>query len=131
MRARAWRAAVGVRETISEMRYPALVNCNASAVPSLPGPTIAMLGFAGIDGSIAGRLVGRKSRCEQAQRNIECCSKFGNQGARAGNRDWALYCWNGKEHEGACAVLTSGLPRTRFLGHYRPSARTQRSAGST
>jgi hypothetical protein len=37
-----------LRETISEMVYPARLSSKVSAVPSLPGPTIAIRGFAAI-----------------------------------------------------------------------------------
>jgi ADP-ribose pyrophosphatase len=39
---------------ISEMVYPVRLNSNASALPNLPGPTIAMLGLAAMAGSISG-----------------------------------------------------------------------------
>jgi hypothetical protein len=39
------RDAGRARETTSITRYPAFRNDNASALPRLPAPTIAMLGF--------------------------------------------------------------------------------------
>jgi hypothetical protein len=46
-----------LRETISEIVYPARRSASASALPNLPGPTIAILGFAAIAGSISGSLL--------------------------------------------------------------------------
>jgi hypothetical protein len=46
-RARRRDAAVFL-ETISRMRYPERLSASARALPNLPGPTIAMLGFLAI-----------------------------------------------------------------------------------
>jgi hypothetical protein len=58
-------------ETIPEISYKARRNATANAEPSLPGPTIAMLGFAAIAGSISGVLASTKSLdqgfCNEAQ----------------------------------------------------------------